>query len=341
MKVGIYNPYLDTLGGGERYTLSFANVLSDLGYGVDLEWKDAGIIKALEQRFGLKPADINVVPDIKRGDGYDLCFWVSDGSIPALKSRKNFLHFQVPFHDVNGRSLLNKMKLFRIDKVICNSRFTKGIIDKEFGVESVVVYPPVATEQFKSKRKKNIILAVGRFSNLLQSKHQDVLVKAFRRIFDEGNRDWKLILAGGTEVGDNFTHKLSEMSEGYPVHLIKSPDFKTLKDSYGSAKIFWSASGFGEDEIKNPKKVEHFGISVVEAMSAGCVPVVFNAGGHKEIVDNGTNGYLWNNIADLKETTLSLIHNSAGFRKMSGLAKEKSKAYGFEKFKEKVIGIVQ
>lgn len=53
MKAAIYNPYLDTLGGGERYTLSFAKALLDKGYDVDIEWKSPGIIKLLEKRFGL------------------------------------------------------------------------------------------------------------------------------------------------------------------------------------------------------------------------------------------------------------------------------------------------
>ena len=158
MKAAIYNPYLDTLGGGERYTLTFAKVLSDNGWEVDLEWKDTGIKKSLEDRFGMDLTLINIVKDVKRGDGYDLCFWVSDGSIPALKARRNILHFQVPFQNLNGRSLLNKMKLFRVDKIICNSEFTRKVIDAEYGVESVVVYPPVDVEHIKSKRKENLIL---------------------------------------------------------------------------------------------------------------------------------------------------------------------------------------
>ena len=134
MRAAIYNPYLDTLGGGERYSMAFATVLAKKGYRVDVEWKSKAIKGKLEERFGLKLEGINIVKDVKRGDGYDICFWVSDGSIPLLRARKNFLHFQFPFQNVNGKTLLNKMKLFRINKFICNSFFTKGYIDKEYGV---------------------------------------------------------------------------------------------------------------------------------------------------------------------------------------------------------------
>src|SRR3989304_4255609 len=164
MRAAIYNPYLDTLGGGERYTLSFAKVLSDNGWDVDVEWKDEKIKKVSETRFGMDLSKINIVQAINRGDGYDLCFWVSDGSIPTLKSRKNLLHFQVPFHNVGGNSLLNKMKLFRIDNIVCNSVFTKKVIDHEYGVESTVLYPPAPVTLVKPKRKENLIIYVGRFS---------------------------------------------------------------------------------------------------------------------------------------------------------------------------------
>src|SRR5258708_3920712 len=283
MRAAIFNPYLDTLGGGERYVMAVASALVKKNFIVDVEWRDSAIREKLEKRFGIDLQKVNFVDDIKRGDGYDVCFWVSDGSIPTLKARKNFLHFQVPFTKVNGNSLLNKFKLMRVNKIICNSNFTKNIIDKEFGVESVVLYPPVSIEKFKPKKKENIILSVARFSSLMKSKSQDVLVKTFAA-FHKSNKDWKLILAGGVEVGTNeYMEQLEkEIKEFFPVkkdivEIIKSPDFKTLKDLFGKAKIFWSAAGFGIDAEKEPKKVEHFGIAPVEAMAAGAIPILFNS----------------------------------------------------------------
>jgi len=37
--------------------------------------------------------------------------------------------------------------------------------------------------------------------------------------------------------------------------------------------------------------LEHFGITTVEAMAAGCVPLVYDSGGQAEIVSSGYNGY--------------------------------------------------
>lgn len=342
MRAAIYNPYWDTLGGGERYTISFAKALSELGYQVDVEWKNKNILESISARFGIKSDAIRIVSDIKRGDGYDLCFWVSDGSIPLLHSRKNILHFQVPFRNVNGRSLLNRMKLFRIKKIVCNSNFTKNVIDKEFGVESAVVYPLCGTDRIRPKRKENIIINVGRFSQLLQSKRQDVLVDAFIKLVKKGFQDWRLIIAGGREVGgDVLINKLRDRSKGYPIEILENPPYKELITLYGRSRIFWSASGFGESEMKNPEKVEHFGITVVEAMAGGCVPVVYCAGGHKEIISDRVNGFLWKDRSEIVKITQRLITDKKHLRSVSKDAVFRSNNFGYENFTLQVEKILQ
>ena len=341
MKAAIVNPYLDTLGGGERYTMGVVRSLVSKGYDVDVEWKDPLIKEKLEKRFNIDLSGVNFIENVGRGDGYDVCFWVSDGSIPILKARKNLLHFQVPFHDGSGKTLLNRMKFFRIEKIICNSYFTKEIIDKEYGVESVVVYPPVDVDDFKPKRKENLIVYIGRFSQLTQAKRQDVLIKAFKRFHDSGFNDWEFILAGGTEIGgDEYVKKLRKLAKGYPIRILESPSFSQLTEIYGKAKIFWSAAGYGIDERKEPEKVEHFGIVTVEAMASGAVPIVFSAGGHKEIIANGENGFLWENVRQLLKNTRNVIEGKGLFSKISKKAKEDCRIYKFERFEKEIQNIV-
>lgn len=342
-KAAICNPYLDTLGGGERYTVAFARVLADSGWEVDIEWKDQSLKDKLESRFGLSLKGLNFVPDTKKGSGYDLCFWVSDGSIPLLHSRKNILHFQMPFHDVDGKSLFNRMKFFRINKVVCNSSFTKSVINKEYGIESVVIYPPVDVEKIKPKRKENLILYVGRFSGLVQAKRQDILVKAFKKLAkDTEYCEWKLILAGGVEVGaDDTLKEIEKLAAGSKVEIFKSPTYKEIKDLYGRARLFWSAAGFGEDEEREPEKVEHFGITAVEAMAAGAVPIVYNAGGVKEVVKDGENGFFWKKEGELLNISKRLMNNKKLLREKSVLARDASRKFGYERFREEVLGLLE
>lgn len=340
-KAAIYNPYLDTLGGGERYTLTFAKVLAENGYIVDLEWKDKNIINSLSKRFGMSLSSINVVKDIKKGDGYDLCFWVSDGSVPLMHARNNILHFQIPFHNVNGKSLMNKMKLIRINKVVCNSEFTKNMIDKEFGIKSIVIAPPVDINIFRSKRKENIILYVGRFSKILQSKGQDVLISCFKKIFDSGIDGWKLVLAGGNEIGaEAYIKELKDISAGYPIDIIESPSIDQLKDLYGKSKIFWSAAGFGSSESENPEKMEHWGITVVEAMSAGCVPIIFDGGGYKEIVRDNIEGYLWKTEEELITKTKELMENNKQLHNFELSSKRRAGDFSQDVFEKNIVSYI-
>ena len=177
---------------------------------------------------------------------------------------------------------------------------------------------------------------------MLQSKGQDVLIQEFKKIYDSGLSSWKLVLAGGTEVGsDKILAKLNSLRVGYPIEIVESPTFEALKNLYGKAKIFWSASGSGVDAVNNPQKVEHFGMTVVEAMSAGAVPVIVKAGGHCEIIDNSKNGYLWQDVNELVEFTKELINKKGLIGSISSNAIDSSKKFGYESFKKQVLQIIK
>ncbi len=66
-----------------------------------------------------------------------------------------------------------------------------------------------------------------------------------------------------------------------------------------TASIFWSATGLGEDEERAPWAQEHFGMTTAEAMAGGCVPVVIDRAGQREIVREGVNGFRWSTPAEL------------------------------------------
>jgi len=280
------------------------------------------IIKKAADRFGLEIERVNVLPKSKLFQKnllkrfffqrkYDLLFWVSDGSIPLMLSRKNILHFQVPFHNLK-HSLGEKLRLALVDEIVCNSFFTKKIIDREYGVKGKVLYPPVSVQDFSPGRKENVILAVGRFEETMQAKRQDVLVAVFKKMVDEGLKNWRLVLAGASLSGERnnlFLKKLKESASGYPIDFEVNVSFNQLKSYYSQAKIFWHAAGFGVDEEKHPEKVEHFGMTTIEAMAAGCWPIVYAVGGQKEIFTKFSQKelVLWQTKKELSEKTLRTI----------------------------------
>jgi glycosyltransferase involved in cell wall biosynthesis len=335
MKAIIHNPYWNSWGGGERYVSQFCKKLVGDGWDVDVDWVEDLSVGAAK-RFGISLAGVKFVSDYN-SINYDLAFWVSDGSLPLLFAKKNIIHLQFPFINVNGRSWSNVIKS-KFGEFVVNSQFTKRFIDREYGVNSQVLYPPIDVEMFQPLKKENIILYVGRFSRLTQQKGQEILIDNFKKL----KSDWRLILAGGAGVGaDNaWLVELEKKASKNKVEIIKNPSVEELVKLYGKAKIFWSACGYGVDENINPLSVEHFGITVVEAMAAGCVPIITNLGGHKEIVNNGRDGFLWNTTKELLETTQTLIKKADKLYALSQKAREKSKMFSVDNFYEKIDALV-
>ena len=78
--------------------------------------------------------------------------------------------------------------------------------------------------------------------------------------------------------------------------------------------------------------MEHFGITTVEAMSFGAVPVVINKGGQKETVSEGVNGFRWETEQECVEKTKKLIDDDALREKFAAKSVELAKNYSIEKF---------
>ena len=107
-----------------------------------------------------------------------------------------------------------------------------------------------------------------------------------------------------------------------------------LEKTFLESKLFWHAKGFDVNENDNPYLLEHFGITTVEAMSAGCIPVVINKGGQKEIVDEGVNGYKWNSIDELIQKTKIVLENENIQKTFFVNAREKALNYSVDVFSE-------
>ncbi|MBU1256388.1 glycosyltransferase, partial [Patescibacteria group bacterium] len=346
-KALIFDPYLDTLGGGERYVFSVAQILLHSGFKVNVAWKDKNILSKATTRFGINLKSIGVDPvafNLLSSQGqllkkvnltrkYDLIFFLSDGSIPLLFGQKNLLHLQMPFSKSANINFVDKLKLLKINKIIYNSAFTQSYWQKYLPKnKGVVIYPPIDTDSFKpSKIKENIILSVGRFDSPSHPKRQDVLISAFASLPKNIQSKYKLVLVGVLVGNKSLLKNLKAKAQKLNVEFIVNPNFKTLQSLYAKAKIFWHAAGFEIDEQKNPDKVEHFGMTTVEAMSAGCVPTVCNKGGQKEIVTSGT-GFLWNIIPELVSHTLQLIKSPSLIKRTANKAIKRSKDFGLKTF---------
>ncbi len=356
MRIGIYDPYLDDLGGGEKYMMTAAECLSQ-NHDVAVFWDDKKDFDKVIQRFSLDLKKVEVKknifsPKVSLAERflatrkYDAIIILIDGSIPLVASKKLFLHIQQPLSLVRNSSLKNKLKSARVTGIFYNSNFTKSSNEKLFkGIKNSVIYPPVSVLYEKIK-KENIIMTVGRFRvvNVKNEdyKKQQMMVDAFKLMIDNGLKNWKFIVA--TSINDENDQKFKIMlksAEGYPVQFLVNKTNKELWKLYNAAKIYWHASGFGEDLENHPEYAEHFGISTVEAMGAGVVPVVINAGGQKEIIENGQTGYLWDDAIDLVKYTKELIEDGDLLKKISSSARIRANDFSKEKFCQKLESLLK
>ncbi len=334
MKALIVSPYLDKVGGGERYIFTLSRIISDLGWHTYFAWDDLSVIHETANKLSLNLGHVGLDPEIKKlyhsklpaslyfkTRKYDLVFYLSDGSIPLLGGRRNFLHMQVPFHGVLGRTFSNQLKLRNVERIIVNSRFTKKVIDLEYGVNSKVVYPPV--EFVKPGKKENIILSVGRFDHSINTKKHDLLIRAFQHL-SPFLPSWKLVLAGAS-LDERWIRELKRISGKYPVKILPNVSHPELVNLYRKAKIYWHAAGWGVDETSEPENTEHFGISIVEALSANCVPLVVPKGGVREIIT--LKELWWNELDELVKKTQLVSRNYPHFS-------EKTKAINLSSFSQ-------
>lgn len=334
MKIGFYDPYFDSLGGGERYVLTLASHWSK-SHTVDVFWDDADILTKAQDRLGIDTSSLHSVPNVFAGKSvfkkiftsskYDCIFFLTDGSIPTSFAKRNILHFQVPF----ARIPLSSWKMSRFSAVVCNSEFTKTHLDARIGASASVIYPPVeAVPASKKIQKEDIVLSVGRFS---PNKRHDALIDAFRSFIQKKAwKSWKLVLAGGVLPSDHeYFMELKGRAIGLPVTFLPNGTHAELDEAYNKAKIYWHAAGY---HATTPAAMEHFGITTVEAMSAGVVPLSYKAGGQVEIITEGKNGMLWTNVEELVERTETILRNMKAYTQMVKGAKATVVRFSKKKF---------
>lgn len=356
MTIGIYDPYLDDLGGGEKYMMTIAQCLAQQ-HTVSVFWNNRRDFEEMTERFCLDMSKVSLKKNIfapgvsfversRETKKYDVIIFLSDGSIPLIFSKKLFLHIQQPLAVSSQFTLKNKLKLARVTEIFYNSEFTKSFNNKLFKrVTSSIIYPPVKILA-KDTPKENIILHVGRFRvknvGMEDFKKQGVMLDAFKEMVDQGVTGWKFVLAASVKKPEETQFQaLQDGAKGYPIHFLVNKNNDALWDSYNKAKIYWHASGFGEDLEKHPEYAEHFGISTVEAMGAGAVPVVINSGGQKEIVTDGENGLLWNTIGELQAKTTQLMDDEKLWQSLSKKAQVRAKDFSTEAFCEAINKLVE
>ena len=226
------------------------------------------------------------------------------------------------------------------DSIISNSAFTAQWVAELWNRSSLVIEPPVTMRT--SGPKEPMILSVGRFfgEDRGHSKKQLEMVRAFGRLGAVA-RGWTLHLVGGCSPDDSeYLESVRHASAGLDVVFHVDAPGVELDDLYSRASVYWHATGLGDEVATHPERAEHFGITTVEAMSAGAVPIVFAAGGQPEIVRDGVDGFVFDAVEGLLEHTRTVLADDALRARLSASASERARRFGTERFAERFRSLV-
>lgn len=330
MRIGMYSPYLPKhFGGGEKHFLTTAWYLSQNHQVEILIPSDTiGLNKTIAEYQTMFNLDLSQVlwrksPLADRTSRlwqtwqetreFEAFFYLTDGSLFVTGAPKSILHIQYPFN--TPLSLSNQLKLKTWKVINTNSEFTRQVIQSSWNCQVPFIhYPYVDVSNITVPgRKQKKIIAVGRFFNPAtskgQNKRQDLMIDAFLQGSQEHGwkkNGWELHLVGAIDPGaenQQYVDTLHKAAYGKNIFFHHFISHEKLAKLYQESSLFWHAAGYGVDEVLDPKLVEHFGMTTIEAMAHGCLPIVVDRGGLKETVDTGVNGWRFDTLDGLIELT--------------------------------------
>ncbi|MGZ9586218.1 glycosyltransferase [Paenibacillus marinisediminis] len=167
--------------------------------------------------------------------------------------------------------VLHKIRLWdqataqRVDYFIANSNNVAKRIHKYYGRESVVIHPPVSTEQFtRSDQIEDYFLIVSR---LIPYKRIDLIIEAFNQL------KWPLVI-----IGDGYDRKRLESLAGSTITFMGYQSDEVIAQYYSRCRAFILG---GEED---------FGITPLEAQASGRPVLAYGKGGALETVIQGETG---------------------------------------------------
>jgi len=376
MHIALIHDSLNPCGGAERLTLAMAKALKELGHSVDLyvlektNWNNVERLtpytrQVVDNEYVLPPfrrlptiysrllnwfsKDVLGIYMVKKRM-YDLTIATKQLLVPTFVDML-YMHFPdfVPgfdylyyperyLHNITLRiysrpaELMSRLliSLFKNTEyrplLLTNSKFSASMIKRFIGVKAVVLYPPVDVERYlplsQNRDRNNIVVTLCRIEPM---KNLNIVLDVAKEV-----KEAKFVIMGS--IG----------SYSYYLYLIKRVKALKLEDR---VKVIPNIS----EELKmkilakakiylHPTRYEHFGISVVEAMAAGLIPVVHKSGGPWiDIVEKGNCGFGFNEVGEAASHVNYLIGVDEEERKslqVRYLAKALS--YSYNSFKNRV-----
>jgi glycosyltransferase involved in cell wall biosynthesis len=304
-------------------------------------------LKALAKRLDVDGISWNYVKVKLLNDvrpGYNIWFSMGNSLFPEVESYGlySIYHCQFPFNGLDYSSTGGFQRLKSYSIVYLNSQYTytwytrylntfRAQIQptsrrgRHLTLPLVLHFPPpfnlhgiretdyeVRTTAANSYSRVNIIL-LGRFFAGAQSKNHELAITAFEKLQSHlRERDLRLTLVGHVAKGNEaYFKKINRLAKkNKQVSIIKDADATVLENLIRASDVVWSITGMPGLNVQarqDAADAEHFGLGLLECMSAGLIPVAVDRGGPKEILLGLPDFLRVNSVTELAESTAELL----------------------------------
>jgi glycosyltransferase involved in cell wall biosynthesis len=209
--------------------------------------------------------------------------------------------------------VFNHNRVNHIDRLLAVSDFTRQFVKEKWGRESTTLYPPCPIDLYNNLQipKQDLVITVGRMA---PEKRMGLFLEMARRL---PNVTFAII--GSISAEKSSYYDSLKAAAPSNVSFIVSP-LRKVRELLGKAKVYVHCA-----------RNEHFGITIVEAMAAGCVPVVNDSGGPREIVSDDV-GYRWSHIDEAVARVAALVKDDDVRRHLSKGAASRATQFGPDAF---------
>ncbi len=326
MKIGFFSPTINRIGGGEWVTLNMINSLKARGHEIVIysaeEIDPARIFRVFGRTlcfdeethfwpYTLDPYDgmsiyentiksslfklkCDLLIDTFSNDLFpwsDAVYFQGDALLSGLPKGLKGLFFW-PF-----KSFLRQFSRspgYKNKIAMACSRFSASRIKETIGHDVNVLYPPVSNffkaNCVKMDSRRNVVITVSRFS-------KEKRLDRVPRIAKLTSTNIRFIIAGACKSLEDLAsiqECICNLGVEEKVKLMPNISRNSLKDILHNSKVYLHT---GENEP--------FGVSIVEAMSSGCIPIVPESGGPAEFVPNRLRYETVEEAASLVESSVS------------------------------------
>jgi glycosyltransferase involved in cell wall biosynthesis len=341
-KVAVVHHTLNSTGGGEVLALELIEALLERKYDVSLATNEPTNWSYVEDRLGfnlknrveeyrLLPIRIRafgiyqrpmigfMIPIMKLKHKLDIVI-NTHGDIMPIPTDIVYMHFptlalmelsskvyakyysstfwRIYFEPYRFLQNLFKYSLSKYTRILTNSNFSRMAVKYAFDRDAEVVYPPVRLDFYKPLQKeahdKDWVMTVSRISNEKKLEWIPLIAKYVPK-----NVTFYVVGAAGRlslPVIERIVKKAEETGVNDRVKILTNLSLRDKLSLMAKAKVYLHTMPF-----------EHFGISIVEAMASGLIPIVHKSGGAwLDIVERGKYGLGWGlNELDLRKIGLS------------------------------------